>query len=202
MATPSAPLNLRAHPHKTGVWLEWDVPASDGGSTITNYIVYRDVGPGGTTSIATTGAIQYYNDTAALARDTYYFWSVAAVNGDGTGTKATEAMDEIDLAAPWAYLGNLNQSIYILQFKASNSNGEETYYNEYFTNGRVEYKNTRVKNPMGQDLIATARIYVDGTVDVAGDDKIRYGNSDYLLVLGVEHHANAAGTTIMKVILC
>jgi hypothetical protein len=202
MSAPTAPLNLRAHPHKTGVYLEWDTPASDGGSTITNYIVYRGLAPSPTTTIATTGVILYYDDVAVLSRDTIYFWSVAAVNADGTGTQATEAQDMIDLTGPWALLGNYNQTVYILQFKSSNSNGEETYYNEYPADARVEYKQTRIKTPMGQDLMATARIYVDGCVGVAADDKIRWGNSDYLLVLGVEEHADVTGTIIMKVILC
>jgi hypothetical protein len=43
---PSAPLNLAADAGNQQVMLTWDPPATDGGSAITNYLVYRDTVPG------------------------------------------------------------------------------------------------------------------------------------------------------------
>lgn len=202
MATPSAPLNPRVHPYRDGVWFEYDTPASDGGTTITAYEIYRGTSPSPTTAIATTGVVNYYNDTATLSRDTIYYWAVAAVNADGTGTHSSDASDQIDLNLPTGMQNYFDDNVYIMQFKASNNNGEETYYNEYLTHARLETKTTRLKSPTGQDILGKLRIYVDGTVDVSADDKIRYGNSDYALVLDVEEHKNPAGTVILKVIIC
>jgi hypothetical protein len=43
-STPSAPQNLQATAGEGYVYLDWDTPSDDGGSTITEYKIYRGTG--------------------------------------------------------------------------------------------------------------------------------------------------------------
>ena len=92
MTEPSAPLNLVASGGIGQIALTWQVPASDGGSAITGYRVYRGTSPGGenSTPIASTNsATLSYTDTG-LSAGTYYY-VVRAVNANGFGEASNEA---------------------------------------------------------------------------------------------------------------
>ncbi len=92
-ATPptsaSAPQNLAAVAGNAQVVLTWDAPASDGGSAITGYDVYRGTTSGGETLLAGLGVVLTYTDTAVTNGVTYYY-EVSAVNGVGAGPKSNE----------------------------------------------------------------------------------------------------------------
>lgn len=82
--TPSAPQNLLATPGKGKVTLTWQAPASDGGSPITGYKVYRSSG-GTPTLLNTLGASTLtYEDTTGTP-GTVYSYSVVATNANGAG---------------------------------------------------------------------------------------------------------------------
>jgi fibronectin type 3 domain-containing protein len=89
---PSAPSGLVASGGNGSVVLSWSAPASDGGSPITGYDVYRGASPGGespapvATNVATTG----FTDTGVVNGTTYYY-TVAAVNGVGVSPQSGEA---------------------------------------------------------------------------------------------------------------
>jgi hypothetical protein len=87
---PSAPSNLAATGGNAQVTLTWQAPASDGGSPITNYRIYRGVVPGGEIALATVGNVLTYADTAVTNGVTYYY-EVSALNNPGEGPKSNEA---------------------------------------------------------------------------------------------------------------
>jgi len=87
---PSAPQNLAATGGNAQVTLTWKAPASDGGSPVTNYKIYRGVAPGSETLLTTVGNVLTYTDSAATNGVTYYY-QVSAVNSPGEGAKSNEA---------------------------------------------------------------------------------------------------------------
>src|SRR6185436_16330144 len=78
-----------AAPGNNNVSLAWSAPASDGGSAITGYQVYRGTASNGETLLTTLGNVTSYTDTTALNGTTYYY-KVAAVNGIGAGALSNE----------------------------------------------------------------------------------------------------------------
>ena len=97
--TPSAPRNLVATSGTEKVTLVWEIPASDGGSAITGYMIYRSLG-GISEYQATVGStILTYEDTNGTV-GTEYTYIVKAVNGNGVGddsspvTAASQAADD------------------------------------------------------------------------------------------------------------
>src|SRR2546428_204472 len=88
--TPSSPLGLAAVAGNTHVTLNWQAPASDGGSAITNYTVYRGTSSGGETLLTTLGTVLTYVGPR-LAKGQTYYYEVTATNGVGEGPKSTEA---------------------------------------------------------------------------------------------------------------
>jgi len=86
---PDAPANLVATPGDAVVVLGWDPPASDGGSPVSGYVIYRGTAPGGETPLVTVGAVLTYTDTAVTNSVTYYY-QVAAVNAAGEGARSAE----------------------------------------------------------------------------------------------------------------
>src|SRR5439155_1619055 len=69
---PSAPQNLEAVAGDANVGLSWQAPASDGGSPITNYQIYRGTTAGGATFLATVGDVLTYSDTNVTNGQSYY----------------------------------------------------------------------------------------------------------------------------------
>jgi hypothetical protein len=87
---PSAPTNLVATAGNAQVGLTWQAPASNGGSPITNYKIYRGTSSNGETLLATIGNVLTYTDTAVTNGVTYYY-QVSAMNAAGEGPRSNEA---------------------------------------------------------------------------------------------------------------
>src|SRR5881392_2958216 len=87
---PSAPQNLAATGGNAQVTLTWQAPASDGGSPITNYKIYRGGAPSTETLLTTVGNVLTYTDSAVTNGVTYYY-QVSAVNAAGEGPRSNEA---------------------------------------------------------------------------------------------------------------
>jgi fibronectin type 3 domain-containing protein len=100
---PSAPTGLMASGGNGQVALSWAVPASDGGSPITGYNVYRGTSPGGesTTAVATNVLSSSFTDTGVTNGATYYY-TVAAVNAVGLSLQSAEASATPQAVAPSA----------------------------------------------------------------------------------------------------
>src|SRR5437762_2326137 len=87
---PSAPQNLAATGGNAQVTLTWQAPASDGGSPITNYKIYRGLAPTTETFLTTVGNVLTYTDRSVTNGVTYYY-QVSAVNAAGEGPRSNEA---------------------------------------------------------------------------------------------------------------
>lgn len=94
VTTLTAPQNLAASQPNgkkaTGVSLTWQAPASNGGSSISNYIVYRGAAPGGETKLATVGNVLSYRDTATTSGATYWYYVVAQNSTGATSPQSNE----------------------------------------------------------------------------------------------------------------
>src|SRR5437773_738408 len=87
---PSAPQSLAATGGNAQVTLTWQAPASDGGSPITNYRIYRSLSPRTETLLTPVGAVTTYTHSAVTNGVTYYY-QVSAVNNVGEGPRSNEA---------------------------------------------------------------------------------------------------------------
>jgi hypothetical protein len=88
---PGAPTGLTAktNPPK-GVGLTWSAPASNGGSSITGYQIYRSTTSGSETSPVTVGNVTTYVDTTT-AKGVRYYYQVTAINALGEGPRSLES---------------------------------------------------------------------------------------------------------------
>ena len=89
---PSAPLAVVASGGNASVTVSWSVPATDGGSPITGYEVYRGTSAGGESAMpaATSVTGTSFTDTG-LVNGTTYYYTVAAVNAAGLSPRSGEA---------------------------------------------------------------------------------------------------------------
>ena len=81
---PGPPTLLSASAGSGGISLRWAAPASDGGSPITGFRVYRAIGNGSSALIADLGLVDSYTDAGTTAGTTYSY-AVSAVNAVGEG---------------------------------------------------------------------------------------------------------------------
>jgi fibronectin type 3 domain-containing protein len=102
---PAAPSRLVASGGNGSVVLSWAVPATDGGSPITGYDVYRGTSPGGesATPLASNVVTNGFTDTSAVNGTTYYY-TVVAVNAAGLSPQSGEASATPQATAPSAPL--------------------------------------------------------------------------------------------------
>src|SRR5207245_1751346 len=87
---PSAPQNLQATGGAGNVTLSWQAPSSNGGSSITNYKIYRSSTSGTEGYLVTVGNVTSYTNTGLTVGHTY-FYKVTAVNSVGTSPQSNEA---------------------------------------------------------------------------------------------------------------
>ncbi|MCK4444681.1 MAG: right-handed parallel beta-helix repeat-containing protein [Thermoplasmata archaeon] len=79
---PYKPKDLTATGSNNRVLLTWSAPAYDGGSPITNYIIYRDTSIGGIEFLAETGNVLEYTDDDVTNGQNYYY-RISAKNAVG-----------------------------------------------------------------------------------------------------------------------
>ncbi len=89
---PGAPTNLYAFRGDASMSLEWDAPASNGGSAIIGYNIYRGNVSGDLELLKAVGNVNIYADLGLVNGQTYYY-AVSAVNSVGEGPLSNEAND-------------------------------------------------------------------------------------------------------------
>ncbi len=159
---PGAPQGLVAAPGDATVSLIWVPPASDGGSPITNYKIYRGTASGGETLVATIGNELSYSDTGLTNGVTYYY-EVSAVNAVGEGPRSIEASATPTApvtppSAPQGLGATAGDATVTLMWSAPSSNGGSPITN---------YKIYRGTSSNGETLLATignVLTYTDTTV--------------------------------------
>ncbi|MGI6484634.1 MAG: fibronectin type III domain-containing protein [Candidatus Dojkabacteria bacterium] len=82
---PTVPLNLGATAGNTQVVLTWNVPSSDGGSSITDYIIQYSTDNSTWTTFNDGTSTNTTATVTGLTNRTLYYFRVAAVNNIGTG---------------------------------------------------------------------------------------------------------------------
>ncbi len=87
---PDAPTNLAATAGDGVVDLTWTAPASDGGSAITGYQVWRGTTSGGETLLASFLGTQTSYSDAAVTNGITYYYEVKAVNSVGSSVPSNE----------------------------------------------------------------------------------------------------------------
>ena len=87
---PGAPQDLTATAGDTTVSLAWSPPTSNGGSPITNYLIYRGTTSDGETLVQTLPVVLAYTDSG-LTNGQPYFYKVTAKNAVGQGPRSNEA---------------------------------------------------------------------------------------------------------------
>ena len=83
-SVPSAPQDLQAAPGVGSVNLTWKAPASEGGSPIIGYRIYRGTSATSTSLLVKVGNVLNYTDSGLTNGVTYYY-QVSAVNAVGEG---------------------------------------------------------------------------------------------------------------------
>lgn len=86
---PGAPATLTATAGLGKITLVWTVPASDGGSSVTNYKIYRGTTSGSEVFLTQVGNVLTFDDTPLSGGSTRYY-KVSAVNAIGEGTLSVE----------------------------------------------------------------------------------------------------------------
>ena len=115
---PSAPQNLLAYSGNAQVGLSWSVPSNNGGSTISNYTIYRGTSSNGETFLKEIGNSLSYLDGNVTNGQTYYYY-VTATNSVGQSSSSNEinstptaptstsgTIPRTGLAAEWKFENN------------------------------------------------------------------------------------------------
>lgn len=88
---PDPPVNLAVVIDDSSVDLSWSAPESNGGDTITDYVIqYQTSSEGSWTTVSDGVSVDTTTAISGLSNDTAYDFRVAAVNGIGQGNFSSE----------------------------------------------------------------------------------------------------------------
>ena len=73
---------------KTGIALSWKAPASDGGSPVAGYRIYRGNASGSEAFLVSVGAASTTFTDASVGHKIRYYYLVTAINAVGEGPSA------------------------------------------------------------------------------------------------------------------
>jgi titin len=104
VALPGAPTGVSGTAGNASVALSWSAPSTDGGSAITRYRITPYIGTTAQTAVQTTTAATSFTVTG-LTNGTAYTFTVAAVNGVGTGPDSAASSAATPATTPGAPTG-------------------------------------------------------------------------------------------------
>jgi parallel beta-helix repeat protein len=177
ISIPSAPIGLMAVSGDSYVNLNWNAPSSNGGSSITNYRIYRGTSPGTMVLLIEIGNVTFYNDTT-VTNGIIYYYNVSAINlvGEGPFSNDISATPFTIPGAPFNLIIGSGDSYCEISWAAPVSDGgspitnyviyrgtipgQETFFMEIgnittfndttVTNGVTYYYNMSAKNAAGE----------------------------------------------------
>ncbi|HME52483.1 MAG TPA: fibronectin type III domain-containing protein [Candidatus Lokiarchaeia archaeon] len=225
--TPTAPQTLAVSASGNGyITLIWSLPASNGGSAITKYSIFRGLITGNELLVSnTTGPVVTYNDTGLINGQVYYYM-VAAVNAIGTSAQSNE-VSATPLTVPSAPLTFIvastgNAWIDLTWFAPSNggspitgyrvyrgtSSGGETllvvlsvvlnYNNTGLTNGQTYFYKVAAVNGVGIGANTTEAFGIPATVPTAPQTLAVSSTGNGWIYLTWGTPASTGGSTITK----
>lgn len=138
ITVPSIPQTLSATASNQTVVLNWNVPSTTGGSSITDYVAeYSTNGTSGWVAFGTTSIIRSETATG-LTNGTLYYFRVSAVNtvGAGTATSNVSATPSTTASAPTSLVVTSGNTQVSLAFTAGSNGGSALtdYVIEYSSN--------------------------------------------------------------------
>src|SRR2546428_556292 len=157
---PSAPQNLQATGGNARVTLSWQAAASNGGSAITCYKIFKSSSSGTEVYLTTRGNVTSYTDLAVTNGNTY-FYQVTALNSVGESPRSNEASatPPAPPSAPQNLLATGGNAKVTLSWQAPASNGGSaiTYYKIFksTSSGTEVYLTTRGNVTSYTDLAVT-----------------------------------------------
>jgi fibronectin type 3 domain-containing protein len=181
LSYPSSPQNLQSRPGDGYVVLSWDVPSSDGGSAITEYMIKRSTSYGKEVLLERVGvSITSYTDKEVTNGQTYYY-KVSAVNkeneeGTFASTKATPRSSVTTPSVPQKLQSATGDGYVVLSWAVPSNDGGSAI---------VKYKIYRGTSSGGERYLDSASATTTYYKDIA----VKNGQTYYYHVTAV----NAAG---------
>lgn len=186
VTTPGAPTGVTGTAGDEEVLLTWSVPASDGGSAITDYAVQYSSDSGSTWTTFSDGTS---TDTSAtvtgLTNDTAYTFRVAAVNAVGTGSYST-ASAAVTPTVP------CTESVLLLHFDGDD---EDTSTTDSSAGAKTITFNGDAQISTTQSKFGGSALYLDGDGDylsVAASSDWDFGTGDFTIEMWVYVPSTAA----------
>jgi fibronectin type 3 domain-containing protein len=182
ITTPGAPTTVTAVAGNGQATVTWTAPASNGGTAVTGYNVYRGTTSGGETLLTSLGNVTSYTDTTAVG-GTKYFYQVSAVNAQGESAMSAErsATPSSPITVPGAPTLNSatpSSTSVALAWSAPGSNGGASITN---------YKIYRGSTSGGETLLTTV-----GNVTSYTDSAVVSGTTYYYEVSAVNSQGEGA----------
>lgn len=150
--TPSAPQSFAAAagPGNGQIRLTWSAPASDGGTAVNGYHVYRRNATGNETLIASLGVATNYTDSG-LGNNTTRYYRVAATNAVGEGSRSAErnATTFATPGAPWNFTAKAGACLVTLSWSAPNATGGRPITGYVIYRGTSAGNETRYATTLG-----------------------------------------------------
>ena len=145
VGAPGAPTSLVGTVGDAQVSLVWSAPSSNGGASITDYVVQYSSNSGTSWSTFTDGTSTSTTATVTgLTNGSSYLFKVAAVNSAGTGTYSSASSSVLVGApgAPTSVVGTAGDAQVVLVWTAPSSNGGSSitdYVVQYSSNSGTSW---------------------------------------------------------------
>ena len=201
--TPGAPTGLTATAGEQTMSLSWTAPASDGGATITDYVVqYRVTGAGSWSTFADGTSSSTTATVTGLTVGTSYDFQVAATNSIGTGSYSSTATGAGSTAwgpedlsgglALWYDADDASTFSYSSGSVVSQWN-DKSGNSRHATQGTVANQPTRTASLMN----SRAGVVFNGTSSFLNYTGSFLANTNYTIAAAVARTSNKSGNYFM-----